>query len=709
MSATHAAGTRRSSAAHRGQSEPRQGIRCDIQAVRAIAVLAVLLYHLWPNRLPGGFTGVDVFFVVSGFVITKQLTRQARTATPRRYLIDFYARRIRRLAPAATLVLLSVVAASVLFEPVTSWPATMRQVTASAAFFQNWQLAHDAVSYLSAEAAPSAVQHYWSLSVEEQFYVFWPLVILLGTFLVTRGRTGAAARVRILPALIALVLFVSFAYSLHVTGTNPDAAYFVTPARVWQLAAGALLVFLPTLPRLLRLVLPWVGAATVMAGFFAIDGSMPYPGWAGVVPVAGAVLMLAGDDLRGRISFGTLSSVRPVQWLGDVSYSVYLWHWPIIVILPAVTGHPLSTLEKIGIVGVTGVLAWLSYRFVETPFRTARPLVRRAVPVYVIGAAFIAASVLSSQVTSATATGRIDRAVARLHAQTASPGPCFGARAIDEVSCPNPWGQVDDELVKAGSSDLPIPWTTGCKNGLGPDNHRVCTFGPATATTTVLLWGDSHSAAWAPAFAAAAEGHDVRVVAASRDGCPATLVAPTDTVFRHITRGEQKHCLARNRWVLKTLVPKADQVYIANMTTDYRFHGTVSGTIRGYARVFRALRAQRVPATMMEDVALTGDRRGDRVDAPACLNTNPASCRSPRTRALNTHRVVQGLVARGVDKFDYVPDEDRFCHGRYCYKAIGGISVYFDGSHISKAYSTSLGPWLWRAMQEAQPVTDYFD
>jgi peptidoglycan/LPS O-acetylase OafA/YrhL len=661
----------------------------------------VLLYHLWPHRLPGGFTGVDVFFVVSGFVITQQLSRRARTDSIRGYIVGFYARRIRRLAPAATLVLLCVVAATIVFEPVVSWPNTMRQVTASAIFVQNWQLAHDAVSYLSAEAAPSAVQHYWSLSVEEQFYVVWPWLVLLAGL--------AAARRRLLgPALIGLVTLVSFGYSLHITHTNPDAAYFVTPARVWQLSLGALLVHLPRLPRPFRLCLPWLGAAIVVAGFFVLDGSMPYPGWAGLVPVVGAALLLTGEDLPGRLSFGPIVSWRPIQWLGDVSYSVYLWHWPLIVILPAVTGHALDTTDKLAVLGTTALLAWLSYRYVETPFRTARPLAGRPAPVYAIGIVFVAASVVAAQGATSAASRRIDHAGSTLQARAKHPGPCFGARAIDHGSCPAPWGQADPLLVSAASTDLPIPWKRHCKTSLGPRNDRLCIFGPDHAKTTILLWGDSHSAAWAPAFARAIKGHDVRVVDASRDACPASMIAPTRTVYRRMTHDEQQLCLARNKWVLKTLVPTADRVYIANMTTDYRFPGGDSHQLDGYAQLISTLGERGVPTTMLEDIPLTGDNQGNRVDVPACLGSKASDCRNPRERALDNLQVVRGLVDKGVTSFDYIPDADRFCHGDYCYQAIGGISVYFDSSHLSNAYASSLGPWLWQAMQKARPVGDYF-
>lgn len=226
---------------------------------------AVLLFHLWPNRLPGGYIGVDVFFVLSGFLITAQLLRESeRTGTIK--LRDFWARRIRRLLPAAFLVLAASAIATLVWVPQGLWQQFAKEILAAALYLENWVLAADSVDYLAADNSPSPAQHYWTLSVEEQFYIAWPLLILFGLLL---ARRGAPAR-RTIALVLALVTTLSFESSLQLTASNPAAAYFVTPTRAWEFGAGALIAFLPGVQRAVRLrvVSAWLGIALIIVCAF---------------------------------------------------------------------------------------------------------------------------------------------------------------------------------------------------------------------------------------------------------------------------------------------------------------------------------------------------------------------------------------------------------------------------------------------------------
>ncbi|MFE4951888.1 acyltransferase family protein [Leifsonia sp. NPDC056665] len=677
--------------------------RADIQAMRALAVGIVVLYHLWPDKLPGGFIGVDVFFVISGFLITSHLLRSVGQERPLRFLAGFYARRIRRLAPAAATVLAFVLAATVAFLPVTTWLNTARQVIASALFVENWVLAGDSVDYLASDNAPSAVQHFWSLSVEEQFYIFWPLLILIATVIAVRLRSRRA----VVPVVIGAVIVLSLAWSMYETINDPAAAYFVTPTRIWQLAAGGILAFVTVRPPRLRLILPWVGVAVIAVGSFALSAAMPYPGELALVPVVGAALVIVGGGGSGsRLSVDRVTRFRPIQWLGDTSYSIYLWHWPLIVLLPAILSVQLGSVLKLAIVALTLLLAWGSYEWIENSVRRNAFLASRPLRSFAVGVAALALIITPSVMVMDTSAAAMAQSVEALESTAASSTSCLGAAALDHPACGNPWGSANASLIAGASKDEPLPWKDDCANSEGAASHSLCVYGDTTASSTVLLWGDSHSGAWAPAFDTAGKLGHFKVIVAMRYACPSTQVAPIATTEHAIDPAQQANCLERNQWVLRSVAPRADQVVLANMSTHYTFPGGSSHQADGYAATLDGLAKLKRPVAMLQDLPLTGATPALQRDGPACLNAHAGNCTNPATHALATNAVEKSLLARGYgNTLRYVPTADRFCHSGTCYYAIGGVSVYFDTSHLSNTYSASLGPWLVRALRNARPLS----
>jgi peptidoglycan/LPS O-acetylase OafA/YrhL len=358
---------------------PASRVRADIQALRAIAVLAVVAYHLAPSRLVGGFIGVDVFFVISGYLMTLTIWRGVRKANRSGehrfrnsvgYLFSFYARRIKRLAPAATVCLLAILVMVRLIGNFGLQIATAPQVFASAIFMQNWFLASQAADYLGAGAGATAVQHFWSLSVEEQFYMLWPLLLLLAglfVFVMPRGEKAVCEgqerqveglmreRGAIVPLVVVLLFTAaSFAYGLYLTYNDSAAAYFVTPARIWELSLGGVIVFLPVLKRRgLRLVLPWLGI--VMIAYALLNRtSVPFPGWYALIPTLGTLLVIYGEGggplyLRWPMGVGTIFSPLPT--------------FPVFAPLSSlVTSH----IRFIFITGLSWCLCRLSCRFPAT-------------------------------------------------------------------------------------------------------------------------------------------------------------------------------------------------------------------------------------------------------------------------------------------------------------------------------------------------------
>lgn len=355
--------------------------RRDIQALRAIAVMAVVVYHLWPKRLVGGFTGVDIFLVISGYLMTLSIMRRLQPLAQRhtinvksvgKLLIEFYARRLKRLVPAALTVLLGILALAQLTGNLNVIITNAANAVSAATFWQNWSLAQSSLNYLQQDNMIVATQHFWSLSLEEQFYLMWPLLLVIGTLLTLsasllyRGQKVAGT---IIP--VALLTFVSLIYGVWLTQTNPTIAYYSTPARVWELMIGGVIALLPAIKRpYLKLSMPYLGLAMNIFSIFFM-GADGFPGWWALLPTLGTALIIWGgtDHVKPRFSFDSIFRWRPIQWTGDISYSIYLWHFPLIILLPIIFHYDISgtggNLAKLGLVIISFGIAWLSYHFVE--------------------------------------------------------------------------------------------------------------------------------------------------------------------------------------------------------------------------------------------------------------------------------------------------------------------------------------------------------
>ncbi|MGD8199385.1 acyltransferase family protein [Ornithinimicrobium sp. W1679] len=360
--------------------------RADIEGMRAIAVIGVVLWHAGVTLLPGGFVGVDVFFVVSGFLMTALLLEEAR-ARGRVDLGRFYARRARRLLPAALTALAGTALLTVAFIPRTRWGEIGGDLVASAAYLINWRLADRAVDYLDLERAPSPVQHYWSLAVEEQFYILWP-VLLLVVLVVARGR--ARVFTTWVWTLTAVLLLGSLGLSWWWTQEHPSQAYFVTFTRVHELMLGAVVALgaaaWPRLPRVAAAAVGWLGLGMIVASLLVIDLTTPFPGTWALLPTVGTALVIVAGAAAGGWGPERLLRARPLQWVGRISYSLYLWHWPFVAAAASVVGvgsggpDALPVAWGLGAVLVSVVPAWLSFRYVEEPVRVRGRVLARRVP-----------------------------------------------------------------------------------------------------------------------------------------------------------------------------------------------------------------------------------------------------------------------------------------------------------------------------------------
>ncbi|MFI8526681.1 acyltransferase family protein [Promicromonospora sukumoe] len=725
--------------------ERRTAPRADIQALRAVAVLAVVLYHLWPQRLTGGYVGVDVFFVISGFLITSHIARDVDAG--RFSVTRFWSRRILRLLPASLLVL-GVTALGVwALAPVQHWEQWFREIAASALYAQNWVLAANAVDYLAADDLPSPVRHYWSLAVEEQLYLLWPLLIVAVLALDRRlrgSRHTAGWRANAVGVLV-LVVVVSFITSVVWTGADPAYAYFITPTRAWEFGAGALLALAPSMTPCLtptptpsaaspatspsaRGVTAWAGLAMIVFSAVLFTETTSFPGAWAAVPVLGTVLVLgarASDRFTGR-----LAGLPPVRFLGDVSYAVYLWHWPLIVLVPYVTGHDLRTGDKVAVLAATLVLAWATRRWVEEPVRRRRGRLR---PWPAIISAGLIGAVVAGISLTATYTAR-EHVRNELYAATAAAAAgvaCFGAAARPPQGepCANPdLAGTAVPAPEAVAADLPAPFaesaTDRCAStGRETTEPVVCERGDRTSGVRIALVGDSHAAHYASALVGAAETEGWALDIFVKAGCPfsdavrmqddvltAACVEWVDRTERVLLDGGYALVVTsqmsgvgwENPWSAATTGTGATPQAATPQATTPQATTPQAATPQAWAKDGLATLWQRLAAEKLP-VAAIADVPRPRPDVVECLTAPDvdltAGCRNPRGDATRAFDPQGGAVDR-LDRPDVVLVDltDVYCDARECHPVIGGVTVYRDADHLSDTFAGTLAPYLANAL-----------
>ena len=675
------------SGAQNRHTTERSPVRPDIQALRAIAVLSVFAFHLWPGALPGGFSGVDVFFVISGFLIAGKLIREAETTGSIR-ILEFWARRIRRLLPGALTVLAVTTVAVFIWVPLNLWPQFLREVAGATVYIQNWVLANDAVDYFAATNAPSPVQHFWTLSAEEQFYVFTPL-LLLGLLLLARR---VANRRAVLCGGVAAITAASFACSVWLTSISPPSAYFVTTTRAWEFGVGALLVFVP-LPRSIRHArfAVVVGVLGILAATRFLSNAVPFPGAIAAWPVLSTAAAIWGGVGVGR-RWLAVASFRPVQFIGDISYALYLWHWPLIVIAPFALGHALSIRDKVLIIGATFVLAYLSTRFIENPIRYGRAsTVSERAPIRTAawGAVGMAAVLAISVSGLAVAEGHRASNAQQAARITAQHPNCLGAMAIENATeCRGvvPAAALVPDPADAATDTFNRPdcWATVDSGDL-----HVCSLGPADASVRLMAIGDSHSNDLLVAYQAIADLNHWRIDVAGHNGCYWTLAVQQKPAQAMVDGCEQ--------WKASLLTwidarPAYDAILVTNARNGFNvtpkpgqslMAATVDGLVRAWAT--QTLRGTRIIAIR--------DNPAMRSDVVTCVVEHPtdanARCSSPQATAVgSTDPLVQAV--QKTENARLIDLTGIYCPGGVCLPVIGNVVIYANRDHVTATWVISL-------------------
>ena len=717
--------------------EGATSFRPDIEGLRAVAVLAVVAYHADLGPFPGGYVGVDVFFVVSGFLITTVLLRDIEVGGARA-LPGFWARRARRLLPASTLVVVStLVAARFLLDPIGR-RALGHDAVDAAVFVVNLVFIHRQSDYLAAQLAPSPLLHFWSLAVEEQFYVVWPFVLLLATRVRRHRRL-------VLLVVIGACAALSLAACVWYTDHHQPVAFFSLPTRAWELLAGAVLAALGShlarLPRVLRFIAGWGGLAAIAWTVTGYGDRTVFPGWAATVPVAATVSIVAAGvgapgvrDVRGTV--GRVLGRAPLQWIGRRSYAIYLWHWPALTLAAARFG-PLAGWQRAASIGVAVVLAAISFRLVEDPVRRARWATASPRRGLVLGAGLVLTSVTAGLAVVAL-PARVDggdraatATLATLPSGTVAstrPAPTIAAPATTwpepsstsaapvSTDAPTTVGvgpSALDQLIaiNAGviaqgaataavpsnlrpglygaSADLPDLYRDGCILSDGTTALSECAFGDPTSSTTVVLFGDSHAAQWFPAMQTVATAHHWRLEVLTKKGCPTATLELRN-------RQRNRECAPWRDLVEARLALERPALVVMSA---YRYN--LAGPDASLAPDDAWRRGLDVTVAAIRDsttqLLLLGDTPTPRGDVPSCVAghlRDVTACTASRSRAVKDARLAVEADIAVAHHAVAIATGDWLCTATTCPVIIGDLLMYRDDSHLTATASLWLAPFL---------------
>lgn len=624
-----------------------EGYRAEIQGLRAVAVLSVLLFHAGVWGFSGGFVGVDIFFVISGFLITRILVREYdQTGTVD--LRAFWLRRARRLLPNALLTVSAVLVLGVAIVPTYRQPDLAHDAGMALVFLANVRFADAAVDYFRADDPPSPLLHFWSLSLEEQFYIALPILLVLLSFARLRGR-------RTVMTLLGVATVISFLWSIEILSENQPRAFFHPESRAWQLALGGLIGcgyerLTAALGRL-RTAIVWCGAAAVAYAITQYTDFDPYPGVAALLPTFGAAALLIGADQSTILS--RVLSAKPAIWIGDRSYSLYLWHWPLIIFSEQLfTG---SAVAPVVAAAISVPICHMAYHYVEHPIHRGNFTLPRGLPQTVL------ATSLLIPIGSALYLA-------------------FPSQASTEVI----------ERINFARQDFGRSYKDTCHALYTDVEPKLCTYGPA-GLPRILLFGDSHAAQWLEPLILAAEEADWTVQSATKSGCPASSV----TIWNDQRRAPYLQCDEWRQAVLSLIEKDPPEIVVIASLSNYRtFDG--SKPIYGHAAADRyaaglASTINRIREAGSRPVLIQDTPQAYRSFLDCIAAGNVVQCARPRKEAIQPGNEIIYKVALelGAPLIDLT---NEICDLATCPVEKNSLIVYRDSHHLTATFAMTLAP-----------------
>jgi peptidoglycan/LPS O-acetylase OafA/YrhL len=684
--------------------------RHDLDGLRGIAIALVAVFHVWFGRVSGG---VDVFLALSGFFFGGRLLRTALKPGASLWPVPEVTRLIRRLLPALVVVLAASAVLTILIQPETRWETFADQSLASLGYFQNWELANTASDYLRAGEAVSPLQHIWSMSVQGQFYIAFLALIFLFALLFRRvfSKHMRAAFVILLGSLT----IASFVYAIFAHNADQATAYYNSFARAWELLLGALIgALVPYVrwPMWLRTTVAVVSLAAILACGALIDGVKEFPGPWALVPVGATVLFilsaanrLADPQSGGRLPApNRLLATAPFVSLGAMAYSLYLWHWPLLIFWLSYTGHTRANfVDGAGVLAVSGVLAWLTTKYIEDPlrYRAAHPVhvvplrIRWRRPTMVLGSVV---ALLGVALTATSFTWREHVTVERSNGKELSglsSRDYPGARALlNKAKVPK---LPMRPTVLEAKKDLPETTDDGCISDF--DNAGVinCTYGDKSATRTIALAGGSHAEHWVTALDLLGRMHHFKVVTYLKMGCPLT------TEEMPLVMGDNRpypKCREWNKRVMPKLIADHPDFLFTTATRPWNIKrgDVMPGT---YIGIWRTLSDNNIPILAMRDTPWLV-RNGEPYFPADCLadGGDAISCGIKRSDVLSDHNPTLDFVAQ-FPLLKPLDMSDAVCRKDICRAVEGNILLYHDSHHISTTYMRTMTTKLGRQIAAA--------
>lgn len=688
--------------------------RHDLDGLRGIAIALVAVFHVWFGRVSGG---VDVFLVLSGFFFGGRLLRMSLRTDSSLRPVSEVIRLIRRLLPALVVVLAASAVLTILVQPETRWETFADQSLASLGYYQNWELANTASDYLRAGEAVSPLQHIWSMSVQGQFYIAFLAGVVLFTWMLRRP-FGNRLRVFFI-VLISLLAIASFVFAIFAHQEAQSTAYYNSFARAWELLLGVLIgALVPFIrwPMWLRTIVATVGLAAILSCGALIDGVKEFPGPWALVPVGATLLMIlaaanrqADPKTQGRLPLpNRVLALGPLVTLGAMAYSLYLWHWPLLIFWLSFSGHSHANfLEGATILLVSGVLAYLTMRFVEEPLRArsaaaAAPAIvvpwstRLRRPTIVLGSTVM---LLGVTLTATSFTWREHLTVARANGKELtglSPRDYPGARAlVNQARVPK---LPMRPTVLEAKNDLPETTAQGCISDFNNVGVINCTYGDTSATRTIALAGGSHAEHWITALDLLGRMHHFKVVTYLKMGCPLT----TEQV--PLVMGDNQpypKCHTWNQRVMPELI--ADHPDFVFTTSTRPWNIKPGDVMSGYyVGIWQAFADNNIPVLAMRDTPWIVDDDHDPLIPADCLadGGQAATCGMKRSDALSDHNPTLDFIGQfpGLKPLDMT---DAVCRPDYCRAVEGNVLVYHDSHHFTATYMLTMTNELGRQMAAA--------
>ncbi len=695
-----------------GRRTARSGFRPDIEGLRAVAVIAVVLYHAGIPGITGGYIGVDVFFVISGFLITGLLFREAST-TNTVALGRFYGARARRLLPAAATVgtITAIVAAAVL--PPLQARSVFLDGIASALYVGNYRFAARGTDYLASDT-PSPFQHYWSLGVEEQFYLVWPVVIIAVAWSVGRipRLRGAAARATPYAVVLAVIAAASLTAGALWTRTSPSWAFFSLPTRAWELAAGGLVAL--SLQQWRRLsprtasIAGWGGLGLILLTCTQLDSHTPYPGTEALLPVLGTALIIGGGAVTGGLGPGRLLCRPAMRAIGRISYSWYLWHWPVLLLMPALVSESAGLPTKLSATAVSAGLAVITLHLVENPGRFAAALRRSAKVSLVMAGGATAATACACMLLLNAIPEPAGHGVAAPRANIVAASPIKDpAVSPQEAAVRQAFDQAREALalavgLRAVPSNLDPPlvqapddkaavFVNGCVRSWRDVGQSECATGDTASPTTVALIGDSHAAMWNPAFEQLAEQRHWRLETLAKVTCP---LQDLHILSPYLGR-EYTECEQWRAQIMDRMSAEHPRLIVLDMSRryggDFGFTSYDPAWIDSLGRTVAQLRG--TGATVL----VLGPAPDPHSSAPTCLSAHlddVSACTPTKPAALDGDGIAAEQAVTARSGGHYADLTDMFCTPDRCPIIVGNTLVFRDDNHVTTEYAQLVAPLM---------------